>query len=450
MLVLGACKIGVDYSGTSYQCPDGVTCPPGYRCENGTCVVTGNLPDAAIDSGVAGDASVDVDAYVEPASCGGALALAESFGDSDLPWGEIRSWEGATAVVTGGQLVMTMPSDPAAGAGAQLRSYMRTDLRGQRVWVEVSEMVDTSTNAAAELVVTNGWVDYLEFFQIGGLLYLKAWRAGTVTAETDIPYDPVAHRWWQFREDAGTTYWETSPDGLVWTSRLTAPTPSLVTHAEVWMSAYTGPGITNPGRVVWDNLNGGEPAAEPFCPATSFTDDFADNVPGFDWYAWGENCTATMANGDIRLTPNANEIGYCGYANAFAFDLRQSSAHLEAPGTFPAGSDAISYFVVHDFKDTRADIVHQNGVLTFSVCNPTCVQEAMVTYSPTEHRWWRFRGDGNVLNWETSPDASSWTTRATATPGFALSQVSFSIGAETTAANSNPGQARFDNLNLVP
>jgi hypothetical protein len=445
VLVLGGCKIGVDYSGTEYQCPDGVTCPPGFRCESGVCVVTGATSDAS-----GSDSGVDPDASVEPASCGGPLALAESFGDSDVPWGAIETWQGATADVSGGQLVMTMPSDPAADAGAHLRSHMRTDLRDERVWVEVSEMVDTSTNAAAEFVVTNGWVDYLEFFQIGGVLYFKAWRADAVTTEAEVAYDPLAHRWWQFRDEAGTTYWETSPDGLTWTTRLTAPTPDLATHAEVWMSAYTSPGISNPGRVVWDNLNGGEPAAEPFCQAASFTDDFGDNDPGFDWYVWGGNCTASMASSDIRLAPYANEIGYCGYANALAFDLRQSSAHIEAPVTFAAGTDAISYFVVHDFAESRADIVKQDGVLSFSVCKPTCVLQESIAYSPTEHRWWRFRGDGDVLNWETSADASTWTTRATATPGFALGQVSFSIGGETTAANSNPGEARFDNFNVVP
>ncbi|MCI3240292.1 hypothetical protein [Streptomyces spinosisporus] len=41
-----------------------------------------------------------------------------------------------------------------------------------------------------------------------------------------IPYDPEAHAWFRIREDAGTLYWETAPDGETWTQRRTATTPT--------------------------------------------------------------------------------------------------------------------------------------------------------------------------------------------------------------------------------
>ena len=33
--LLAACVAPVDYSGTTYQCPDGVTCPDGFSCVGG-------------------------------------------------------------------------------------------------------------------------------------------------------------------------------------------------------------------------------------------------------------------------------------------------------------------------------------------------------------------------------------------------------------------------------
>ncbi|GAA2929827.1 hypothetical protein [Streptomyces enissocaesilis] len=46
-------------------------------------------------------------------------------------------------------------------------------------------------------------------------------------------YDPVAHAWLRLREDAGTLYWETSPDGMAWTVRRTAATPAWAAQPDL-------------------------------------------------------------------------------------------------------------------------------------------------------------------------------------------------------------------------
>lgn len=52
-------------------------------------------------------------------------------------------------------------------------------------------------------------------------------RVGYADAGALFPaYDPVAHAWLRLREDAGSLYWETSPDGQSWTVRRTAATPA--------------------------------------------------------------------------------------------------------------------------------------------------------------------------------------------------------------------------------
>ena len=52
-------------------------------------------------------------------------------------------------------------------------------------------------------------------------------RVGYADAGALFPaYDPVVHAWLRLREDAGSLYWETSPDGQSWTVRRTAATPA--------------------------------------------------------------------------------------------------------------------------------------------------------------------------------------------------------------------------------
>lgn len=41
-----------------------------------------------------------------------------------------------------------------------------------------------------------------------------------------LTYSAVDHAWLRFHEDAGTLYWDTSPDGVAWTNRRTATTPA--------------------------------------------------------------------------------------------------------------------------------------------------------------------------------------------------------------------------------
>jgi hypothetical protein len=62
-------------------------------------------------------------------------------------------------------------------------------------------------------------------------LYL---RVGYADGGAVFPaYDPVAHAWLRLREDAGSLFWETSPDGQMWTVRRTAATPAWAAQANL-------------------------------------------------------------------------------------------------------------------------------------------------------------------------------------------------------------------------
>jgi hypothetical protein len=74
--------------------------------------------------------------------------------------------------------------------------------------------------------------------------------------EISIPYDPIAHRWWRFREASGKIFLETSPDGKTsWQSHFSISTPSFVSavYVEFGMGAE---GSASPGgEAIFDNLS---------------------------------------------------------------------------------------------------------------------------------------------------------------------------------------------------
>jgi hypothetical protein len=61
-------------------------------------------------------------------------------------------------------------------------------------------------------------------FTITALAKLRMYQTFTPPPDSlayfEIDYSPTQHRWFRFREAAGTTYWDTSPDGVTWTNQL--------------------------------------------------------------------------------------------------------------------------------------------------------------------------------------------------------------------------------------
>ena len=70
-----------------------------------------------------------------------------------------------------------------------------------------------------------------------------------------LPYDPEAHAWARIREDAGTLYWEASPDGRAWTILHTDVSPGWVadTDLEMQLLAHRDAGTDNFAE--FDNFN---------------------------------------------------------------------------------------------------------------------------------------------------------------------------------------------------
>lgn len=71
-----------------------------------------------------------------------------------------------------------------------------------------------------------------------------------------IAYNATTHAWVRIREASGTLYWETSPDGITWTARRTAATPSWVASATdmfVSLISHRNSGVANYAE--FDNFN---------------------------------------------------------------------------------------------------------------------------------------------------------------------------------------------------
>ncbi|WP_455360019.1 hypothetical protein [Streptomyces sp. SYSU K21746] len=133
--------------------------------------------------------------------------------------------------LTGGQVAMRAYA-PAAGGGATTAAcsiLVLSSVGG----TDAGFLIDTAQNAMG-LYLRIGYAD-------GGALFPA--------------YDPVAHAWLRLREGGGTLLWETSPDGLAWTTRRTAATPAWAAGSDLslLMEAHRDAGVSDFAE--FDQLN---------------------------------------------------------------------------------------------------------------------------------------------------------------------------------------------------
>lgn len=70
-------------------------------------------------------------------------------------------------------------------------------------------------------------------------------------------------------------------------------------------------------------------------------------------------------------------------------------------------------------------------------------------YDPTFDLWWRLRADETTVYFETSNDGVTWNERVSGPPPFSLDEVTIAFGAGVYQDIPNPGEARYDCLNLA-
>ncbi len=193
--------------------------------------------------------------------------LVDNFDDGvfdGVTWG--KSYEDTTSkhVEINGRLELQL----SGGVTFDYTGYVSTNLYDygdDRVFVEVVK-ANTQLEGNA-LLLLNTTVDHTDGPSVefeAGMIMMRVRIADVIFDRATMPYDPVAHRWWQIRERAGRTYWETSPDGVTWTTQHDEPS-AVPTLTLVTLSAgYDNLAASQPDVVRFDNLNGG--GAPPSCP----------------------------------------------------------------------------------------------------------------------------------------------------------------------------------------
>src|SRR5687767_12872130 len=173
-LLASACSVKLGYSGTSYACPDGETCPGGHECIDFQCVQV--VPDAApVEDGPVYDAPPTM-------RCNSVTLVGDDFEDGAVApdWQTVMD-TGTTISETSGQLVAGLAAGVSGDHTVGYRSTDWFDLRDGRFFVEAVETPNATTAARMGLAATFGSEDVLTIGVLGGQLVASQTVAGAET-----------------------------------------------------------------------------------------------------------------------------------------------------------------------------------------------------------------------------------------------------------------------------
>lgn len=181
--------------------------------------------------------------------------LADDFNDNarDAATWSISNAPSPVAVREQNQRLEVTPANT-GNAYSGYGAVSSVDLTNGRATVEV---LRTTANVmyADTLFALWGGGGGLAFLYEGGNLFFQLHQGGAVS-QTYTAYHAVEHRFWRFRHDGATdaVWWQTSPNGVVWTTRRILARPWSLTSEYVHLYAGTWASYSGAGTAIYDNL----------------------------------------------------------------------------------------------------------------------------------------------------------------------------------------------------
>lgn len=199
-----------------------------------------NVHHVRIELAAGGQQTATTDALYENVNVGlgapgmcGASSLTDDFNATSFApkW---DAWADTPGTITDNGSAVVMQTDGTINIWSGFQSNHLYDLRGDTYYADWSAVPQLSgfVTWMQAMLPGSGGNTVLEFNVEGTTLQMVQSVNNTDTDSQTLTYDPVAHRYWRFRSDAAATtvYWDTSPDGIAWTMRASAPARFDLSH----------------------------------------------------------------------------------------------------------------------------------------------------------------------------------------------------------------------------
>ena len=179
-------------------------------------------------------------------------------------------------------------------------------------------------------------------------------------------------------------------------------------------------------------------------------DDFNSGFDAAKWWR-SDPVACTVTGGQFQTTPTN---GYHYTSTVDDWDLIGSYVSFELVQNANEGLGSIGTTIT--YGDWEDDLEFEIDGGASGVAKVKCHERFQgssdtteFTYNSTDHRWFRIVAtEGGIVQWQTSPDGATWTTRRTSETGVPLTERSVRISSYFWDAETDPGTTILDNFNL--
>jgi len=269
-----------------------------------------------------GQLLISADASALPA----VPVFSDNFNDNSLDatkWTVVDAGSSAAVSEQSQQLRITLLPNTAAYNGVYSNSTF--DMRGKTVQVEVPQAVSQGGWSQNYLQVMLDSQNYY-LINVGSGSFVFRSMVNGVNNETVIGYDPTALPYWRIRHEqtANTVSFETSTNGVNWTTRKTVTAAFSLTAVRFYLMAGAwGTGNGSPGAAKYDNFQLAESGAAP-APVTNL----ALNKPATQISTYSTAVAGLAVDGNTNGNFNGNSVTHTatGTQDWWQVDLGSSYA----------------------------------------------------------------------------------------------------------------------------
>lgn len=188
-------------------------------------------------------------------------------------------------------------------------------------------------------------------------------------------------------------------------------------------------------------------------PISGIKDSFSDNVVASFW------SETETGGGTVTETGQQLECAVPGSAVATAYLMSQSRYDLTEDAAYvrlvsPGLNNTLNLqaaFLLGDAGGTTNSvwIVVTNNLTVFGYTLAGVDNQTNLTYNATNHAWLRIVHSGSNVLWQTSPDASTWTTRRTVATPITITDLQVRLGQAALTTGPGASTVIFDGFNTT-
>ena len=376
------------------------------------------LPGASDATG--GDAT---DSGAAPMGCNAITRFADDFADgvdAGEHWKSSYADPGTSYAEVAGEVILT-PATGISGSYAGYKTLRAYDLRGHRAFAKNTQLANAGVQNGISVEDDAG--DFLHVVVASGSLSAVTNVNSVFTTIASSAYD-AAQVYWGIEERSGTILFETSADGVTFTTFAQTPSPFDMSLVKFTMFVGSGGSVASPGTAHFTAYNGGVADGEAACAASTLSDRFDGSARAPTWgngYDDTACCTQMQAGGTVTLGSNG-QLGYTAYRTLAGYSLTNDQVNV----TIPSGPAAASTFYgdLHIIVDTNNTLSLQ---VTATQWKPGSTVAGTQTLSPVARQlgenYIRIRDSSGMVNFEASTDKVAWRSLLVLPEPFAVDDV---------------------------